>query len=47
MHGLQKFASIHFSVFNHFNKERRLNSRDTFRVQREAALAEWQQLCAA
>ena len=47
MRSLQKFASIHSSVFNHFNKERYLNSRDTFRVQRTAALAEWQQLCAA
>ena len=46
MRSLQKFASIHSSVFNHFNKERHLNSRDTFRVQRAAALAEWQQLCA-
>mgnify|MGYP000854729478 FL=1 len=44
---LQKFVSIHASVFNHFNKERHLNSRDTFKVQRNAALVEWQQLCAA
>jgi len=44
---LQKFVSIHASVFNHFNKERHLNSRVTFKVQREAALIEWQQLCAA
>ena len=47
MRSLQKFASIHSSVFNHFNKERHLNSRDTYKVQREAALIEWQQLCAA
>ncbi len=47
MRSLQKFASIHSSVFNHFNKERHLNSRDTYKVQREAALVEWQQLCAA
>ena len=46
MRSLQKFASIHSSVFNHFNKERHLNSRDTYKVQREAALVEWQQLCA-
>ena len=44
---LQKFVSIHGSVFNHFNKERHLNSRATYKVQREAALIEWQQLCAA
>ena len=47
MRSLQKFVSIHSSVFNHFNKERHLNSRDTYKVQREAALIEWQQLCAA
>ena len=47
MRSLQKFVSIHSSVFNHFNKERHLNSRDTYKFQREAALIEWQQLCAA
>ena len=47
MRSLQKFVSIHASVFNHFNKERYLNSRVTYKVQREAALVEWQQLCAA
>jgi len=47
MRSLQKFVSIQASVFNHFNKERHLNSRDTYKVQREAALVEWQQLCAA
>ncbi|HJO87895.1 MAG TPA: IS6 family transposase [Rhodospirillales bacterium] len=46
MRSLQKFVSIHASVFNHFNKERHLNSRVTYKVQREAALVEWQQLCA-
>lgn len=47
MRSLQKFTSIHSSISNHFNKERHLNSRDTFKVQRDAALAEWRQLCAA
>tara|TARA_S200000501_G_scaffold247281_1_gene231683 strand:- start:64 stop:771 length:708 start_codon:yes stop_codon:yes gene_type:complete len=47
MRSLQKFVSIHCSVFNHFNKERHLNSRDTYKVQRQAALIEWQQLCTA
>jgi putative transposase len=47
MRSLQKFVSIHASVFNHFSKERHLNSRETYKVQREAALVEWQQLCAA
>jgi putative transposase len=47
MRSLQKFVSIHSSVSNHFNKERHLNSRKIYKVQREAALIEWQQLCAA
>ena len=47
MRSLQKFVSIHGSIFNHLNKERHLNFRDTYKVQREAALVEWQQLCAA
>tara|TARA_B110000467_G_scaffold122688_1_gene114365 strand:+ start:79 stop:786 length:708 start_codon:yes stop_codon:yes gene_type:complete len=47
MRSLQKFVSIHSSIFNHFNKDRYLNSRKTYKVQREAALIEWQQLCAA
>ena len=47
MRSLQKFVSIHSSVFNHFNKERHLTDRETFKHQRNAALAEWQQLCAA
>ena len=44
---LQKFASVHASVFNHFNQERRLSSRQNFKANRAAALAEWRQLCAA
>ncbi|MDP6926316.1 MAG: IS6 family transposase [Rhodospirillales bacterium] len=46
MRSLQKFASIHSSVQNHFNKERHINSREIFKLQRDAALAEWCQLCA-
>ena len=44
LRSLQKFVSIHASVYNHFNTERHLNSRATFKVQRDVALAEWQQL---
>jgi putative transposase len=47
MRSLQKFVSVHSSVSNHFNKERHLNSRKIYKVQREAALIVWQQLCAA
>lgn len=47
MRSLQKFVSLHSSVYNHFNNERHLNSRDQFKLQRSVALQEWQQLCAA
>jgi len=40
MRSLQKFVSVHSSVFNHFNKERHLNSRAIFKLQRDAAIAE-------
>jgi putative transposase len=43
---LQKFASIHSSIHNHFNQERHLYSRQDFKVNRSAALAEWRQLTA-
>ncbi len=43
---LQKFASAHASIHNHFNKDRHLNRRDTFKQNRSAALAEWRQLAA-
>jgi putative transposase len=46
MRSLQKFASIHSSVYNHFNKERYINSREIFKLQRNAVIAEWQQICA-
>ncbi len=45
MRSLQKFASAHASVLNHFNQERHLFSRDAFKANRTAALAEWRQLC--
>jgi putative transposase len=43
---LQKFASIHSSIHNHFNQERHLYSRQDFKVNRSAALAKWRQLAA-
>ncbi len=43
---LQKFASVHASVHNHFNQERRLYSRHDFKPNRSAALDEWRQLAA-
>ena len=44
---LQKFASVHASVSNHFNQERSLYSRDIYKSNRAAALAEWRGLLAA
>ena len=43
---LQKFASVHASVLDLFNSERSLYSRQHFKLNRVAALAEWRQLCA-
>ena len=43
---LQKFSSVHASIHNHFNHQRHLNRRDTFKQARAAALAEWRQLAA-
>ena len=43
---LQKFASAHASIFNHFNHDRHLNARETYKRNRSAALAEWCQLAA-
>ena len=42
MKTLQKFASVHANVHNHFNLERHLVNRQTFKERRSAALAEWQ-----
>ncbi|MCF1709457.1 IS6 family transposase [Tabrizicola sp. J26] len=44
MRSLQKFASVHASVCNHFNQERTLSSRDHYKAARAAALAEWRGL---
>ncbi len=47
MRSLQKFTAVHSSIHNHFNHERHLYSRDNFKLNRAAALAEWRQLGAA
>jgi len=46
MKSLQKFASVHASLHNHFNSERHLVSRQVYKERRSAALAEWQNLVA-
>jgi putative transposase len=42
MRTLQKFASVHANVHNHFNHERHLVDRQTYKQRRSAALAQWQ-----
>jgi len=44
---LQKFVSVHASVYNHFNQERHLYSRANFKLNHATALTEWHQLCSA
>ena len=44
MKTLQTFASVHGTVHNHFNQERHLVSRTTYKDRRSAALAEWRQV---
>jgi putative transposase len=44
MKTLQKFAAVHGSIHNHFNQERHLVNRQTYKERRSAALAEWQSL---
>jgi len=47
MRSLQKFVSIHSSVYNHFNFERHINTRARFKQKRDAALREWRDLLVA
>lgn len=47
MRSLQKFASIHSSVYNHFNHQRNIESRAKFKSLRDAALREWRDLLVA
>ncbi len=41
MKTIQKFASVHAQVHNHFSQERHLISRELYQERRSAALAEW------
>jgi putative transposase len=47
MRSLQKFASMHPSVHNHFNHQRNIETRTRFKKLRNAALLEWRELTAA
>lgn len=44
MKTLQRFASVHADVHNHFNLERYLVDRQTYKERRSAASVEWQTL---
>ena len=44
---LQKFVSYHSQIYNHFNHERHLETRQTYKQKRSAALIEWFQICAS
>ena len=46
MKSLQKFASVHANVHNHFSSDRHLTDRHPYKIIRSAALAEWQSLMA-
>ncbi len=46
MKTLQKFSSVHAQVYNQFNQERHLVTRQIYKQRRSAALAEWRALAA-
>ena len=43
---LQKFTSYHAQIYNHFNHERHLENRQTYKQKRTTALTEWFNFCA-
>ncbi len=43
---LQKFTSIHAQLYNHFNGERHLVNRQTFKKFRSESMTEWRSLTA-
>jgi putative transposase len=43
---LQKFVSYRSQIYNHFNKQRHLESRQSFKQKRTTALTEWFNFCA-
>jgi len=44
METLQKFSSVHAEVHNHFNQERHLVSRETYKERHSASLMAWRAL---
>ncbi|MEO9969876.1 MAG: DDE-type integrase/transposase/recombinase, partial [Hyphomonadaceae bacterium] len=47
MSNLQKSVSTHATLHNHFNLDRHINRRQTFKSSRDAALLQWRELIAA
>jgi putative transposase len=43
---LQKFTNYHSQIYNHFNHQRHLETRQSYKQKRSAALIEWYQICA-
>ena len=43
---LQKFTNYHRQIYNHFNHQRHLETRQSYKQKRSAALIEWYQICA-
>ena len=46
MKTLQKFSAVHAQVHNHFNQERHLVDRQTYKQRRLASLAAWRTVMA-
>lgn len=46
MRSLQKFTAIHSSFLNHFNHQRHLESRQTFKNLRQSSIDSWKEVCA-
>jgi putative transposase len=46
MRSLQKFATVHSSVHDHFNLESQINDGNWIKENLQIALAEWRQLAA-
>jgi len=44
---MQRFLSVHDAIYNHFNVQRHLISRQTLHQTRAKAFAEWHQIVAA
>ena len=45
MGSLQKFTSIHAAFLNHFNHQRHLENRQTFKNLRQSSVDTWQSIC--